>query len=157
MSELQSELLFDIKLYLGGDVYDIGTTPESGHRMIVEVTRGEFEGPKMKGKALHLGADWLRILDDGTFVIDVRTQLQTDDGELIYLYYHGYIHGTPEAMEKFMQFEDDVDIDPSTMYFRSSMRFETGSKKYNWLNHTLAMAVGRRIQNGVAYHVYEIK
>jgi hypothetical protein len=157
MFELRSELLFDIKLYLGGAVHDIGKTAESGHRLIVEVTRGEFEGPKMKGTVPHLGADWLRILDDGTLVLDVRTQLQTDDGELIYLYYHGYIHGTPEVMETFMRFEEDVDIDPSTIYFRTSMRFETGSKKYDWLNRTLATAVGRRIQNGVAYHVYEIK
>ncbi len=157
MPELQGELLFDIKLYVGGAVHDVGKTVENGHRLIVEVIGGEFEGPKMKGEVLAPGADWLRILDDGTLVIDVRTQLKTDDGELIYLFYHGYVHGTLETMEKFMRFGEDVEIDPSTLYFRSSMRFETASKKYDWLNRVLAIAIGRRIPNGVAYHVYEIK
>ena len=35
--------------------------------------------------------------------------------------------------------------------------FATSSKKYEWLNHTIAVGVGKIIDGGVTYKIYAIK
>jgi hypothetical protein len=42
-------------------------------------------------------------------------------------------------------------------YFRTNPVFQTSSKKYSWLNHTIAVGVGKMIKGGVAYRIYAIK
>ena len=50
------------------------------------------------------------------------------------------------------------EIDPKDYYFRTNVAFETGSPKYAWLNHTVAIGVGRFPAAGkVAYRIYAIK
>tara|TARA_B100000780_G_scaffold267759_1_gene225125 strand:+ start:399 stop:548 length:150 start_codon:yes stop_codon:yes gene_type:complete len=41
--------------------------------------------------------------------------------------------------------------------FRTNPVFQTSSKKYEWLNHTTAVGVGKIIKGGVAYKIYAIK
>ena len=73
--------------------------------------------------------------------MDVRILLETEDRELIYNTYTGFIHQNSD----------------STDYWRIVPIFETSSKKYGWLNYTIAVGVGRDIKGGVAYDVYAIK
>jgi hypothetical protein len=47
-------------------------------------------------------------------------------------------------------------VEPSQYYFRTAPFFETGSKTYDWLNHVLAVGIGRRTPTGVAYMVYTV-
>ena len=47
-------------------------------------------------------------------------------------------------------------VDPSDYYFRISPTFETGRKKYSWLNRILAVGIGRRMPSGPIYDIYEI-
>src|SRR4051794_6864746 len=71
-------------------------------RGIFPVDGGTFEGPKMRGRVLGEGADWVSWRQDGTMVIDVRTALETDDGALISMQYEGICYPTsPEATERF--------------------------------------------------------
>lgn len=50
------------------------------------------------------------------------------------------------------------ELNPSEYYFRINPVFETSSPKYAWLNHTIAVGVGRIPAAGkVAYRVYAIK
>jgi hypothetical protein len=67
---------------------EIGAVP-SGNRRIFDVTGGTFEGPRMKGRLLASGGDWLLIGNDGVGRLDVRGTLETDDGARIYVQYHG--------------------------------------------------------------------
>jgi Protein of unknown function (DUF3237) len=67
---------------------NVGAGPY-GNRNIAEVTGGDFEGPRLKGKILSGGADWALVGPDGRARLDVRTQLLTDDGATIYLAYYG--------------------------------------------------------------------
>jgi len=136
---LNYELLCELTSTLS-DLLQIGQTP-FGERTIYPVSGGTFEGPKLKGKVLANGGDWVLRLNSTTSKLDVRVVLETDDGELIYSYYEGFIHMNADG----------------SYYFRTNPVFQTSSKKYNWLNHTIAVGVGKLIKGGVAYKIYAIK
>lgn len=137
--ELKYELLYEIEFTLDS-IIDVGKTP-LGKRVIYPVTGGVFEGPKIKGKVLPIGADWLVGLESGTKKLDVNVVLETDDGAIIYVTYTGFYHSN----------------DDGSVYFRIIPIFETSSEKYNWLNHTISVGIGRSKKGGVEYTVYAIK
>lgn len=137
--ELKYEFLFELKATLDAPIL-VGKTP-LGTRGIYPVKDGTFDGPDLKGKVLANGGDWALTLDSNTTKLDVRAVLKTHDDEIIYTSYTGYIYKNPD----------------NTFYFRTNPIFETSSKKYSYLNHTIAVGVGRFIEGGVAYYVYAIK
>ena len=50
------------------------------------------------------------------------------------------------------------EVSPSDYYFRTTPVFETGSPKYAWLNHTVAIGVGSIPVNGnIVYRIYAVK
>jgi len=132
-------LLYEITM----DVYvqDVGATP-SGRRRIVVVKNGSFSGPRLRGRVLPCGGDWLLERADGSRRLDVRITLETHDGALIYASYLGVIHGSA--------------TDVSTHYFRTGRLFETAAEQYDWLNHILAVGYGRRAGSQVGYTVHMI-
>ena len=152
MLELRYEFLCDLTGTLD-DSQEIGNGPK-GLRQIAPVTGGTFEGPKMKGKVLPFGADWMITRPDGTWDLDIRVTLETDDGELIYAYYRGIIDVSPEIHERI--YSKGEDVDPSEYYFRTSPVFETGSEKYKWLNKIVCVGVGKLFPGKVEYKIYQI-
>ena len=72
-------------------------------RLNINVTGGRVDGPKIKGKFIPVGADWLTVRTDGISVLDVRATIQTDDDALIYLYYRGLADLGPDGYENFME------------------------------------------------------
>lgn len=148
---LRSELLFTLTGRVGSPI-EVGVLPH-GQRRIIPIEGGEFEGPRLRGRVLPVGADWMLVRPDGVAVIDVRATLQTDDGALIYMRYGGYRHGPPEVMDSLSRGEP---VDPSEYYFRISPVFETSAGKYLWLNRIVAIGTGRRIAAGPVYDVYEV-
>ncbi|HSW15406.1 MAG TPA: DUF3237 domain-containing protein, partial [Solimonas sp.] len=66
----------------------IGVTAE-GLRAFFPVEEGELLGPRVRGRVLRGGGDWLLIRSDGVQLIDVRATVQTADGALIYATYTG--------------------------------------------------------------------
>jgi hypothetical protein len=149
--EPQLEFLFVISLEVE-EPDQIGPTPW-GDRRVVGVRGGSFDGPKLKGRVLPGGSDWIVVRRDGVLVQDVRLVLQTDDGHNILVSYRGMRHGPEAVMERVNNGEDP---DPSEYYFRTTPVFEAPEGKYAWLNKLLAFAVGRRLPTGVAYAVYAI-
>jgi len=153
MSEVKTEFLFDISGDLDREgTINLGATPQ-GYRLIVYVTGGTFEGPKMKGEVLPGGGDWLTNRPDGTGVVDARVVLRTDDDHIIYCWYRGINVTPPEVRERMNKGEA---VDPSEYYFRTTPVFETASEKYGWLNKIVAVGIGRFTPTGVAYKVYAI-
>jgi Protein of unknown function (DUF3237) len=61
--------------------------------------------------------------------------------------------GPPDVMAKLDQGEAP---DPSTYYFRMIPMFETGAKKYDWLNRIISVGVGNRLTDGLVYCVFEV-
>jgi hypothetical protein len=108
-----------------------------GTRRIVYVKSGLVAGPKINGKILPGGGDWLLVRPDGISEVDVRATIQADDGSLIYTWYRGV-------------------IDSKTGYFRTTPRYETASEKYAWLNNIVAVGVGQGTATGVRYYIYQI-
>ena len=132
---LKSELLFDLILETGGP-----GGGAVGSRQIVPVTGGTFEGPKLRGKVLPPGGDWLVRTSETVRVLDVRTLLLTDDDQRIYLSYRGVLY-TPAGAPR---------------YQRVGMLFETASEKYAWLNQIIAVGVGYTVPQRVPYRVFQI-
>ena len=115
--ELKSKLLFEVTFNLKPGI-EIGQTL-AGKRTIYPVLDGFFDGPNLKGKVLTVGADWLLQLNETTNKLDVRVTLQTNEGENIYMTYHGYLKLNADG----------------TYYFRTTPYFETSSKKLAYLNY----------------------
>lgn len=130
----------------------IGPVPE-GVRTTFYIEGGTFEGPKIRGKVRPVGADWLLMRPDGVGQLDVRATLETDDGELIYVYYYGLIDLRGSAVP-----EGEGGVQPmENARILTNPIFRTASEKYSWLNSTFAVAVGAPGENKVSYSIYEIK
>jgi hypothetical protein len=131
---------------------DVGKGP-FGARRIFDVTGGSAEGPRLRGKLLASGGDWLLLDEGGTGRLDVRGTLETDDGAHIYIQYHGVL----EMNEKLLAaLEKGEATDYGDTYFVTQPRFETGDPRYAWLNRVVAVAEGRVLPSAVEYRVYEV-
>ena len=63
----------------------------SGVRVVGGVTTGTVRGHRVNGTIVGPGADWMLIGPDGFGRVDVRLQIETDDGAVIYVRYEGLI------------------------------------------------------------------
>jgi Protein of unknown function (DUF3237) len=134
---MELEPLFEISAEIAPPIV-IADTPD-GTRVIVPVTSGKFEGPRLRGTVLANGGDWFLMRSDGVGVIDVRLALKTDDGENIYMTYTG--RGKMGAS--------------GLTGISTAPTFATSTKgKYAWLNGVQAFAEGETIPNGVKYKLY---
>jgi len=151
MSEIRTEPLFQIAITVP-EIQEVGDTP-LGRRRVALVTGGTFEGERLKGKVLGGGGDWLLLRRDGVLNLDVRLNLETDDGAVIYMTYRGYRHGPEEVIARVNRGED---VDPAEYYFRTAPTFETADQRYAWLNSVVCVATGRRTPDGPVYDVFEV-
>jgi hypothetical protein len=134
------------------DIVDVGITP-MGHRRVVNIQGGHFEGDLISGTVLPGGADWQWVRTDGTIDLDARYTLKTDAGELIQVTSQGLRTAAPEVLARLGRGED---VDPALYYFRTVMRFETSAPALLPLTRLLAVAYGRRTRNAVELRVDEI-
>jgi hypothetical protein len=130
----------------------IGTVPH-GTRVIVSIASGQFEGERLRGRVLPGGGDWTLLRSDGVLELDLRLTLETDDGALIYMSSFGLRHGPAEVIAALARGES---VDPSTYYFRTTPRFETGHPRYAFLNRLLAASTGVRQPDGPIYTIHEL-
>lgn len=130
----------------------IGETP-SVNRRVGEITGGAFEGERLKGKILSGGSDWQAVRTDGTWELNVRIVLETDDGHLIGMTYRGLRHGPKEVIDAIARGEE---VSPSDYYMRVVPFFETASDKYGWLNNIISVGLGHRLPSGPIYQIFEI-
>jgi len=151
-NEPQLEFLYEISAYLESPIL-IGENPH-GNRIIVPVTGGSFEGPRLKGKVLAGGGDWVLVRPDGVGELDVRLSLQTDDGALIYVTYRGYLTKILELIPRWGAGEH---IPPEEYYFMCTPYFETSAAQYAWLQQVVAIGRGSFIQGGVSYQFFAVR
>ena len=132
---LGSSLLMELAL-------DVAGLHEAGPRRILPVTGGAFRGPRLRGRVLGGGGGWRIDRPDGTGELHLRATLETDDGELIYLWWRGIARGT---------------VAGAVPYVRTTPVFETASERYGWLNRLVAVGVGRDAPGeALAYRIYEV-
>jgi hypothetical protein len=132
--------------------WNVGKTPVADRR-IAELPGGYFEGERLRGRILTSGSDWQTVREDGAWMINVRTLLETDDGALIGMIYQGLRHGPAAVLAAIAQGEA---VSPLDYYMRVNVTFETAAERYGWLNRCLAVAHGHRLSNGAIYNVFEI-
>ena len=117
-------------------IEEIGPTP-NGKLSIFPITGGSFEGERLRGKVLPGGGDWVTAKADGTFELDARATLETDDGALIHITFSGI-------------------RDDASQYFRTVPRFETAAASYAFLNRLLAVGIGQIGADGPVHAIEEL-
>ena len=138
---LPAEYLFTITALTDGIAPVILKDAPGGTRIIVTVTGGSFEGPKLKGViADAAGGDWVTLMPDGTMKLDVRLVLTTHDGASIYMTYSGF--GARQV--------------DGTVLIRTAPQLLTGDERYAWLNTIQAVAHGSTAKGSVTYVVYAL-
>jgi hypothetical protein len=111
-----------------------------GTRTIVQVVSGRFEGPRLKASVQTPAGDWITNRADGSYRLDVRLTLKTDDGALILLTYNGIGQTTNAGAS-----------------LRIAPLFETGDSRYVWLTRLQAFGVVERVGTTVKYDIYALK
>lgn len=117
----------------------------AGTRVIVETTSFDVEGERirahMKGNA---GADWLTLGAGMIGTLDVRALLETDDGALIFTWYHGRL---------------DLSAGPGQAPAYAAPLYDTGDERYAWLNKVQAVAKGVTSPDGttLTYEIHELR
>ncbi|TQN69317.1 UPF0311 protein [Colletotrichum shisoi] len=99
---------------------EIGTGIDSD-REVIPIIGGSFQGPRLNGTVLDLGADWGLTDSKGVFHPDTRYNLRTADDANIYI----QTSGSRQSNGK--------------IYLRQI--FETGSEDYYWLNNVVSVGV----------------
>ncbi len=122
----------------------IPDTP-AGMRVIAEVDAWDVEGERLRAH-LHgrAAADWLSVSAALIGTIDVRAVLETDDGALIYTWYHGRF---------------DLSQGPGARPAYSAPLYETGDERYAWLNSIQAVGKGIVSDDGkkLVYEICEVR
>src|SRR5437762_11103720 len=140
---ISSRPLMTVKI-IAAPLQKLGAVPY-GVRSFVPVAGGDFEGPRLRGKVLPGGGDWLLMRSDGVLELDLRITLETDDRALIYMTFQGLRHGPADAIAALGRGEV---VDPASCYFRTLPRFETSSETYAFLNRIITVGVGEVRPNG---------
>jgi len=118
---------------------DLGAGPR-GTGTIFPITGGSFEGPRLRGRVLPGGADWVVVRPDGMAELDLRIALETDDGAPLSMTFVGL---------RDMQAREQG-------YFRTLPRFETAAPRYAFLNRLLAVGRGDLGPDGPVHTIEEI-
>ena len=113
-----------------------------GTRTIVQVVGGRFEGQRVKASVQTPAGDWITNRADGSYRLDVRLTLKTDDGALILVTYNGIGQTTNAG---------------AGASLRIAPLFETGDSRYVWLTRLQAVGVGERVGTTVKYDIYALK
>jgi Protein of unknown function (DUF3237) len=146
----QLDLVYRLEASVGSP-QDVGGTP-AGHRRIVPMTGGRFDGPELRGTLLPgASADWQIILPDGTAIGDVRYTLETQGGDLLFVQSRSVRHGSAEVLERLGRGED---VDASQYTFRGAVTIESAAQNLEWLNKGIFVSVGGRQPGAVIYEVY---
>ncbi len=141
LSSLPCEYLFTITAKTGDKPPVMLKDAPGGTKLIVTVTGGSFEGPKLKGViADAAGGDWVTLGAGGSMKLDVRLALTTDDGASIYMTYSGF---------------GKRGEDGSTT-IRTAPQLLTGDERYAWLNTLQCVAHGTTGKGDVTYVVYAL-
>jgi hypothetical protein len=142
---------FDLHVDLAQPALVAGNGP-FGMRMILSVAGGWARGDRINGEVQGAGADWALLGPDGWTRIDVRSQVVTDDGAILYLTYTGVLEVNDAVQAALVGGETSFD----DQYFRAALRIETGDERYAWANQTQFVTRGRLVPDAVEHDVHRV-
>lgn len=115
--EPQLEYVCELKVTCDA-AFSVGQTAH-GERVVIPITGGTFEGPRMRGTILPGGADY-QLVDNkrGRTELEAIYCIRTDDGVNIHIRNCGILHNL------------------DGFYFRTAPKFEAPQNSpYDWLNN----------------------
>ncbi len=140
----------DLEVHLG-EIMEMGPG-RAGQRRIIPIIGGSVSG-RVNGEILNLGADWQTVFADGVADLDTRYAFRTEDGALIEIINLGVRHGPAEVLARVAAGED---VPASEYYMRTMAKLESGDPKYDWVNRSLFLGIGRRLADEVQVSLYEV-
>jgi len=120
-----------------GAVFKVSGGP-FGNRVVAGISDGRWDGERFSGSIVGAGGDWAMPSGGDAMLLDVRQVVQTDDGAIVYVTYHGR-------------------CDRSRGTYTVAPTFETGDERYTWLNSVQAVGQGRYEDGRLNYHMFEVR
>jgi Protein of unknown function (DUF3237) len=120
-----------------GDIHQIEGGP-FGNRVIAGISDGRWDGDRLAGRIVGAGGDWAMPGPGGAMLLDVRQVVETDDGAIVYVTYHGR-------------------CDHSRGTYTVAPTFETADERYAWLNAVQAVGKGRLRDGRLEYRMFEVR
>lgn len=123
------------------NAYSVGKTSR-GERIVIPITGGTFEGPKMKGVVLNGGADY-QLVDKqkGRTELEAIYSIRTDDGVNIHIRNTGILCSGKDGF-----------------YFRTTPKFEApNDSKYDWLNNAVFICEPEGKNGYISLKVWKVK
>jgi hypothetical protein len=152
MTDPAFSLLMRVQVNVG-ELLPIGAVAQ-GERRVVHLQGGTFEAADgWHGVVLPGGSDWQLMRSDGVLEVDARYVLQDDAGRRVQVASQGVRHGPADVMAALARGEA---VDPGAYYFRTAMRFETGSQALAHLNRVIAFGIGAREARCVKLRVFAL-
>jgi len=153
------EFAFELRLRFTR-VQNIQSMPSGAGRGAVYVDSGEFQGPRLRGKAVpNSGGDYALFRPDGVLAFDARYMLQEEDGTLILLHNKGYLWGRqPDTMQRLreMAFAGGPPVEPAAYYLRATPTFEVETGRHDWLMRHVFVGIGERKSDGNLVRYYAV-
>jgi hypothetical protein len=110
---------------------------------------GRFEATVLPG-----GADWQRVLPDGTTELEAHYALRTAAGDLVEVSGGGIRSGPPDAMKALLAGQP---VDPALIYFRAAYRFASAAPALADFTRRLFIGVGKREPSRVLIDIYAVE
>jgi hypothetical protein len=149
---MRLEFAFEMRLSLGKRMHI--PVAEGITRGAVLVEGGTFEGPGLKGRIVPgSGGDFPHVWADGGGRFESQYLLETDDGAAILKRSTGVRAAPPDVVAALLAREE---VDPASYYMRMTPRFEAPEGRYDWLNGTLFVGVGRRNPAGSLFRYWKV-
>lgn len=131
---------------------EIGQTVH-GVRRLIPILGGTASGNGWVARVLPGGADFQLIVTDQMAELDARYALETDAGDFIYVQNYAIRTAAPEVMAKLIKGEA---VNPQSVYFRCTPRFETASPALSWISERLFIGTGARHPDRVVMRFFEV-
>ena len=143
----QLEFVMQLQVTLG-QTYTVGQTAH-GRRVVIPITGGTFEGPRLKGIILNGGADYQLVSSDNSRTeLEAIYSIQTHDGTNIHVRNRGIIYNGKDGQGN------------SSFYFKAAPQFEAPQDSpYEWLNNAIYVCQPEwnRQFKGIVLNVWMVK
>ena len=117
----------------------------------------QFWGPRLRGRVLPVGADWLTLRTDGVGIVDIRCTLEAEDGALIYVTVNGIIDLGPDGHQMLLSGQTPPDGAPDS----SGVAVLHGASRLPaWLNRVSGLPSDKRsagARGKIEYDVYAVR
>jgi hypothetical protein len=145
------EHVFDIRAHIGAVLHGAGG--RLGDRQHIPITGGEVQGPRLSGRIVPGGSDWVLSRRDGASIIDAHYTIVADDGTPIYVHNRGLRVSSAEVLERLRRGDA---VAPGEMYFRSTPVFDAPDGPHAWLSDHVFVATLARVGPDVHVTVFRV-